>query len=277
MIKAKKNTTFNTYLRYLVPSMLGMVLVAIYTFTDTFVVGRKLGSVALGAMGICTPVITVTFALGFLFGMGGGALYSINMGQNDKKQANAVFSTSLFMLLCVGIVIAIFGNVFINQLAYFLGADDVNISFVIPYLRCILVYIPGFMLDIFMISYMKNDGHPSVAMAATVAGTGLNVILDLLFVFVFGWGMFGAAIATCIGSAVSTAINILYCLIKKLNIRPVIKNIQLPLMFRIVKNGFSIFVLESSSGIVTFVFIMQATKLYGTIGSSIYTIVMNWT
>ncbi|MFA6948773.1 MAG: MATE family efflux transporter, partial [Eubacteriales bacterium] len=71
MIKSKNNGTLKTYFRYLIPSMLGMALVAVYTFTDTFVVGRELGAVALGAMGICTPVLTITFALGFLFGMGG--------------------------------------------------------------------------------------------------------------------------------------------------------------------------------------------------------------
>lgn len=277
MITSKENTTLKIFLKYLIPSMLGMVLVAIYTFTDTFVVGQKLGAIALGAMGICTPVITITFALGFLFGVGGGALYSICMGKKDKEGANKVFTTSLFMLLCVGVLIAVLGNVLIHPLAYLLGADDVNIAFVMPYLRCILIYIPGFMLDIFIMCYMKNDGHPNVAMTATIVGTGLNVVLDLLFVMVFGWGMFGAAIATCIGSAVSILINIVYSLVKKLNIVPIIKNFNPRLMIRIIKNGFSVFVLECSSGIVTFVFIMQATNLYGTVGSSIYTIIMNWT
>lgn len=277
MFKLTKSLTFKNYLRYLVPSMLGMALMAVYTFTDTFVVGRKLGAIALGAMGICTPVITISFAFGFLFGMGGGALYAIGIGQNDKINANKVFSTSLLMTICFGIIVAIFGNIFIYQIAYFLGADDVNIVYVIPYLRCIMVYVPGFMLDVFMVAYMKNDGHPNVVMIATVIGTGLNVVLDLLFVFVFDWGMFGAAIATCFGSAVCLSINVLYSLIKNLNTKLVLKNIRPQLMLRIIKNGFSVFILECSSGIVTFVFIMQATKIYGTEGSSIYTIIMNWT
>lgn len=277
MIQSKNNTTLKTYLRYLVPSMLGMVLVAVYTFTDTFVVGRKLGAIALGAMGICTPVLTITYALGFLFGMGGGALYSISMGKKDKAQANKVVSTSLLMLLCVGVLIAVMGNIFIEPFAYFLGADSKNIVFVMPYLRCILTFTPGFMLDIFMMTYMKNDGHPNVAMIATVVGTALNIVLDCLFVFVFDWGMFGAAIATCIGSGTCTLINIIYSLKNKLNLLPSIKNIDFGLVLRILKSGFSVFVLECSSGIVTFVFIMQATKLYGTMGSSIYTIIMNWT
>lgn len=264
------------FVRYLIPSMLAMALVAVYTFTDTFVVGRKLGSVALGAMGVCTPVITVSFALGFLFGMGGGALYSIRMGQNDKDGANRIFTTSFVTSLSLGIVLAVLLNIFMEPFAYFLGADSENIGYVIPYLRCLLVYIPGFMTDVFFVAYMKNDGHPNVAMVATVVGTGLNVALDFLFVFGFDWGMFGAAFATCLCSGISMAINILFAVCKKLNIVPKIKNFTSSLIARIIKNGFSVFVLESSSGIVTFFFIMQATKLYGNIGSSVYTIIMNW-
>ncbi|MCD8042224.1 MAG: cytidylate kinase family protein [Tannerellaceae bacterium] len=273
----KTKSTFSAFLSYLIPSMLSMALMAAYTFTDTFVVGQKLGSVALGAMGICTPIITITYALGFLFGMGGGALYSIEMGRKNTKQANGIFSTSLLMLLVLGVILAVLGNIFAELFARFLGADDVNIAYVMPYLRCVVTYIPGFMYDVFIMSYIKNDGHPKTAMAAVVIGTGLNIVLDLLFVFVFDWGMFGAAIATCIGSFVGLAINTGYALIKKLNILFRVKNIVRSEMLRIVKSGISVFILESSSGIVTFVFINRAVSLYGTLGSSVYTIIMNWT
>lgn len=91
MDNRKTKSMFSTFLSYLIPSMLSMALMAVYTFTDTFVVGQKLGFVALGAMGICTPIITITYVLGFLFGMGGGALYSIEMGKKNTKKANGIF------------------------------------------------------------------------------------------------------------------------------------------------------------------------------------------
>ena len=273
----KKQSTLKTYFRYLIPSMLGMVLVAVYTFTDTFVVGRELGPVALGAMGICTPVLTTTYALGFLFGMGGGALYSICVGRKDSEGANRFYTTSLFVMLGLGILLAALGNIFADPLARFLGAQDENIVYVMPYLRCILTYIPGFMLDVFLMTYMKNAGHPTVAFAATSTGTGLNVVLDLLFVFVFKWGMFGAAIATCIGSAVCSIINLVYIFSKRLDLVPHLGAFRAGYIPKIFRTGFSVFILECSSGIVTFIFIMQAVKFYGTIGSSVYTIIMNWT
>lgn len=276
-LQLKQKTNFKIFLKYLIPSMLSMALMAVYTFTDTFVVGRKLGAIALGAMGICTPVLTVTYALGFLYGMGGGALYSIDKGKKDTGHANKIFTTSFIMLLATGLVIMAAGNLFIWPLSHFLGADKENIAYVIPYLHCIVSYAPGFMLDVFLMTYLKNDGHPNVAMVATVTGTVLNIILDCIFVFVFKWGMFGAAFATCIGSGSCSAISIFYILKKRLNLIPRIKNICGNLILRILQAGFSVFVLECSSGIVTFVFISQATKFYGTIGASIYTVIMNWT
>lgn len=276
-LQLKQKTNFKIFLKYLIPSMLSMALMAVYTFTDTFVVGRKLGAIALGAMGICTPVLTVTYALGFLYGMGGGALYSIDKGKKDTGHANKIFTTSFIMLLATGLVIMAAGNLFIWPPSHFLGADKENIAYVIPYLHCIVSYAPGFMLDVFLMTYLKNDGHPNVAMVATVTGTVLNIILDCIFVFVFKWGMFGAAFATCIGSGSCSAISIFYILKKRLNLIPRIKNICGNLILRILQAGFSVFVLECSSGIVTFVFISQATKFYGTIGASIYTVIMNWT
>lgn len=278
LITTKKNDSeLKTFLRYLLPSMFAMALVAVYTFTDTFVVGQKLGAVALGAMGICTPVITIAFALGFMFGIGGGSLYSISRGRKETEKANSYFTTSVVSVLVLGTSLAILGNIFIEPFARFLGADDQNIVYVLPYLRCLLIYIPGFLMDQLMSCFVRNDGHPKVAMTAIAVGTSLNVALDFLFVFGFEWGMFGAAFATCLCSFITILINFSYTIWKKLNIRVKIQNFDIRKSWQIVKSGFSVFVLESSSGIVTFVFILQSTMLYGTQGASIYTIIMNWT
>lgn len=276
-VTQKNESELRTFLKYLLPSMFAMALVAVYTFTDTFVVGQKLGAVALGAMGICTPVITIAFALGFMFGIGGGSLYAISRGQKDLEKANSYFTTAVVSALLLGTILAVLGNVYIESFARFLGADDTNIVYVLPYLRCLLIYIPGFLMDQLMSCFVRNDGHPKVAMTAIAVGTGLNVVLDFVFVFGLEWGMFGAAFATCFCSFVTIMINLGYTLWKKLNIRVKLRNLDPRKSWQIVKSGFSVFVLESSSGIVTFVFILQSTMLYGTQGASIYTIIMNWT
>lgn len=268
--------TLAPFFRYLIPSMLSMMLMAVYTFTDTFVVGQKLGAVALGAMGICTPVLTVTYAVGFLFGMGGCSRYAIAVGQGRREQADQIFSTAVFATLVFGTAGAVILNSIARPFAFFLGAGTQNIEYVMPYLRVLLVYIPGFMMDIVMMCFMKNEGHPNIAMLATIIGTGMNVALDFLFVFGFGWGMFGAAFDTALCSGLSLALNITFAYAKKLHIRFHKKAVRLAQIPRTAANGLSILVVESSSGIVTFVYIQQAQHLYGPQGAAVYTILMNW-
>lgn len=268
--------TLKNFGNYLLPSMFTMMLMAVYTFTDTYVVGQKLGAVALGAVGVCTPVLTISYAFGFLFGMGGCSRYAISLGQGRKQKANRIFSTAVFGTLVFGILAALILNIFARPFAFFLGANDENIKYVMPYLRVMLVYIPGFMLDIVMMCFMKNEGHPNIAMIATVVGTLMNVILDFLFVFGFNWGMFGAAFATALCSGISCCINITFAYAKKMNIRFKKSSVELAIIPMILKNGVGVLVLESSSGIVTFVFIAQSQKLFGSQGAAVYTIIMNW-
>lgn len=276
MTRLLHKDTLENFRKYLVPSMLSMMLMAVYTFTDTFVVGQKLGATALGAMGVCTPVLTVAYAFGFLFGMGGSSRYAIAVGQSDQKKADMIFSTSVFSTLAFGAAAAVILNLFARPFAFFLGADSSNIAYVMPYLRVLLIYIPGFMMDIVIMCFMKNEGHPTIAMIATVTGTGMNVVLDFLFVFGFGWGMFGAAFATAICSGLGCGLNIAFAYAKRMHIRFHKSAVRLKDIPRTIRNGVSVLVLESSSGIVTFVYIAQSKKLYGTEGAAVYTIIMNW-
>ena len=272
----RQKETLENFRKYLVPSMLSMMLMAVYTFTDTFVVGQKLGAVALGAMGVCTPVLTVTYAFGFLFGMGGCSRYAIAVGQDKREKADRIFSTAVFATIVFGVAAAVILNLFARPFAFFLGANSSNIQYVMPYLRVMLMYIPGFMMDIVMLCFMKNEGHPTIAMIATVTGTGMNVVLDFLFVFGLGWGMFGAAFATALCSGLGCGLNIVFAYAKKMHIRFRRSAVSLEEILPTVSNGASVLVLESSSGIVTFVYIAQSQKLYGTDGAAVYTIIMNW-
>ena len=213
----RQKETLENFRKYLVPSMLSMMLMAVYTFTDTFVVGQKLGAVALGAMGVCTPVLTVTYAFGFLFGMGGCSRYAIAVGQNNREKADRIFSTAVFATIVFGVAAAVILNLFARPFAFFLGANSSNIQYVMSYLRVMLVYIPGFMMDIVMLCFMKNEDHPTIAMIATITGTGMNVALDFLFVFGFGWGMFGAAFATALCSGLGCGLNIVFAYAEKMH------------------------------------------------------------
>lgn len=271
-----EKTHFQRFGKYLLPNMVSMALLAVYTFTDSFVIGQRLGSVALGAMGICTPVITLTYAFGYFFGQGGAALYSIAKGQNDMEKARTIHNTDLCAMLIFGIAAGTVFTVFAEPVAYFLGADSSNINYIMPYLIVVLIGIPVLMLEIFTTCYVNNDGHPEITMIATIFGVTSNVALDFLFVYGFDWGMFGAAFATVFCSFLGSLVKIFYICTKSQGLKLSLRCIRFGSLGRILSNGVASLVLESSSAIVTFVFIYQAIRCYGDCGSVIYTVILNW-
>ena len=271
-----EKTHFQNYRKYLIPNMVSMALLAVYTFTDSFVIGQKLGSTALGAMGICTPVITLTYAFGYFFGQGGAALYSIAMGREKTEDARRIHNTALISMLIFGTVVGILLTVFSHPVSRFLGADESNMEYVIPYINVILLGIPILMAEIFTTCFVNNDGHPEITMAATVFGVASNVALDFLFVYGFGWGMFGAAFATVFCSLLGTVVKLTYIIRKSEGLKISPRYYSFRTLGRTLENGSASLILESSSAIVTFVFISQAIRYYGESGSVIYTIILNW-
>lgn len=275
MVKTQ-NSHLNTFIRYLIPCVFGMLVISAYAFTDTFVVGRELGDVGLAAMGIGTPILTSLFAIGYLFGEGGGATYSILKGQGKIEEANKIYTYSLILSIIVGLLTILFGNLFIYQISTFLGATSSNIEYTVEYLRWILVFAPFIILNITLNNFVRNSGAVNVAMSAVVIGSVVNIILDFVFVFVLHWGMQGASIATCIGNVISVLINFAYTLINRNDLILTKTKIDFKDILRILKNGFAPFLLSISVALLMFFFNFAAQKHYGTIGISTYTIIQNW-
>lgn len=272
----QKSFVLKNFLNYVIPGFVGTILLSAYIFTDGFVVGQKLGSVALGALGIATPIINLAYAFGFLFGMGGGSLFSIALGEGKENLAKKVFSTATFFAFIFSVTIGLLANLFIFQVSRFLGADETNIDYVVPYSRCLFSFLPFYFFNGLYQSFMRNEGHPNISVACGIVSNLLNVFLDLLFVFVFEWGMAGAAIASCVSVTLSVSANFIISYALKTRIRFNIKDVEISLIAKILKIGFSSFVGELSNGIVTFIYIYNAIKLYGSDGSAIFCVVLNW-
>lgn len=260
--------------KYLIPSMLSMLAVSAYSFVDTFVVGQGVGADAVAAMGLGTPVVSLLYALGFLLGSGGAINYAVLKGSGDKRKANSIFSMAFWGAIVLWLLIGICGNIRINEVVLFLGATPGNRQLTIEYLRWILSFSGVLILDLVMNNFMRNEGHPNVSMIATITGTGMNIILDFLFVMGFGWGMSGAAFATCFASVVSVLINISYAVIKKTNLVPSIRNIGFRKLPDILSIGFGSFVLEGAVAVISVIFLNYAGTQYGDEGVSAFSVLM---
>ncbi|MDD5659592.1 MAG: MATE family efflux transporter, partial [Actinomycetota bacterium] len=196
------------------PTMIGMLVAALYNIVDAYFVGG-LGTSQMGAVSITFPIGQVIVGLGMAFGSGAASYISRLLGERSKKQANKTASTALFSSLFVGIISMVAAMCFLDKILTGLGATET----ILPYAReYAVIYIAGSIFNIFSIT-MNNivtaEGSAKLAMLSMLLGAGLNVILDPIFIYPMGMGVGGAAIATVISQAATSVIYIFYILRKK--------------------------------------------------------------
>ena len=203
--------------RFSIPAITGMLANALYNVVDRIFVGQEVGEIALGGLSLVMPLMTIALAFSMLFGIGAANMISMRLGQGRRDEAENALSHCFFLLLGTGVLMTVFGLIFLEPILSLLGAQEGSeaINFSRSYLRIIL-YGSAFSLVGFGLSHCtRAQGFPIITMIAMLMGAVLNIILDALFILVFRWGVEGAAWATVI-SQVAAALWILsFCLGKK--------------------------------------------------------------
>ena len=182
--------------RYVSLSVLGMIAVSCYILADTFFVAQGLGTTGLAALNLAIPVYNVIHGTGLLLGMGGATKFSILKSQGAHRRADSVFTHTLGMAAAAAAVFALIGALGAPQLAALLGADGETAAMTGTYLRVLLLFAPAFLCNDVLLCFVRNDGAPQLAMAATLSGSLANVVMDWFFIFPCGMGIFGAVLAT---------------------------------------------------------------------------------
>lgn len=263
------------FYKYLLNSVLGMLAVSFCILVDTMFIGRGIGSAGLAALNICIPIFNVFNGLGLLFGMGGATALSISIGKGDIEESKAVFSQTLIVAIITGIVISVLGVIFKENIGYLLGADKETIGMVTQYLSGVLFLSFSYILAHTISSFVRNDHNPKLAMIATTTGGLLNIVLDYIFIFEFGLGMKGAALATSLSSVVNLIILCSHFITKKCTLKLVKFKFNFNRMIRTFANGAPSFIIEVSSGIVIFIFNLALLDMVGEVGVSAYSIIAN--
>lgn len=197
-----------------VPTIITMMVSAIYNSADTFFVS-KLGTSASGAVGIIFSLMALIQACGFTIGMGSGSITSRALGANDFKKASKYCSTAICLAFTAGVVFAVLGNIFIEPIVKSLGATPTILPYALDYARYIIFAAPFMITSFVMNNQLRFQGKAIFSMMGMAAGGILNIFLDPLFIFVFGLGISGAAIATLISQAVSFCILLSVFVMKK--------------------------------------------------------------
>ncbi|WP_026510369.1 MATE family efflux transporter [Butyrivibrio sp. LC3010] len=189
-------------LKMAVPTIISMLVTGIYNTADTFFVG-KISTQATAAVGLVFTVMALIQATGFFCGHGSGNFLSRMLGAGESKKANEMASTGFALALILGLVIAIVGNIFVDDLARLIGATPTTLDDTRKYMRIILFGAP-FMIGQFVINnQLRFQGSAVYAMIGLMCGAVMNMGLDPLLIFVFDMGVSGAAIATIMGQLTS--------------------------------------------------------------------------
>ncbi|MBS6276405.1 MATE family efflux transporter [Anaerostipes sp.] len=265
----KEMSCFKVFLKYSSLNVLGMLGLSFYILADTFFVSRALGADGLTALNLAIPVYSFINGSGLMLGIGGGTKYSILRSQKNKVKANQAFTNAVVF---TGIIAGIFCS---GPLVRMLGANESVFQMTKTYLQVILLFAPMFMANNLLLCFIRNDGNPQLAMTAMICGSLSNVILDYIFIFPLGMGLFGAAFATGLAPVISILILSPYLINKRNQFHLKKCRLSANLLLDIFSSGLPSLITEVSSGIVIIVFNMILLRIAGNIGVAAYGVIAN--
>lgn len=184
------------------PTLITMMITSVYNLCDTYFVG-SLGTEQSAAIGIVFSIMALIQAIGFCFGMGAGNYSSRLLGQKDHDTAQTVASMGFFTSIAVGLLLTIFGLIYIDRLVIIIGASEQVAPYAVTYGRIILMGAPYMAASFVLNNLLRSQGNPFLGMVGIGIGALLNIILDPVLIFVFKLGIAGAAIATIASQAIS--------------------------------------------------------------------------
>lgn len=271
-----KNTDcFRDFAKYASLNVLGMIGLSCYILADTFFISKALGANGLAALNLAIPIYSFIHGSGLMFGMGGATKYSIAKSQNEVDKANSIFTNTLLLALSFAAIFFILGLFFSGAIISLLGADSEVFQMSKTYLQVILLFSPIFILNNVVLCFARNDGAPQLSMIAMLGGSFSNIILDYVFMFPLGMGIFGAVLATGLAPAISIVILSPFFFRKKNNFHLTTLRFSKRLSGGIFSTGLPSLITEVSSGIVIIVFNIIILRLQGNVGIAAYGVIAN--
>lgn len=210
MIQLSDHFTYKRLLRFVASPIMMMIFCSVYSVADGLFVSNFAGQDAFTAVNLIFPYVMVLSAIGFMFGTGGTAVVSKTMGEGDEKSAKKYFTLIVFVAGVAGVAIAALGIVLLRPVAIWMGAEGEVLELCVKYGRTILLALPFFILQNMFQSFLSAAEKPTLGFVFTVASGVTNIVLDALFVVVFGWGIVGAAVATAISQTVGGVVPLVY-------------------------------------------------------------------
>ncbi len=196
--------------KFAIPSIISLVVNSLYNIVDQIFIGWGVGYLGNGATNVVFPLTMICLAFALMFGDGSSAYLSLKLGENKKDEAKKGVANGILISIIVAILFCAITLIFLPQLLNLFGCTNNLRELALGYGFVIAIGLPFMMIGTTLNSIIRADGNPKYAMASMVIGAVLNIILDPIFIFVFHWGVEGAAFATIISQFVTFLMNIIY-------------------------------------------------------------------
>ena len=265
-----KGNVRQIYFRYLGAAFGSALISSIYGLVDSAMVGQYQGPEGTAALAIVAPVWNYIYSLGLLTGIGGSVLLSAARGAGRQKEGDEYFTAALAGTVFFAAVSWLAITFFDAPLLRLFGARDALLPLAQQYLLPVKFVVPLFLFNQMLAAFLRNDGAPGLATAAVLAGGVFNVFGDYFFVFTCDMGVFGAGLATAIGSGITFTVMLSHFFSRCCTLRPVrFRNAGTKLR-QILTTGFSTFFLDIAMGILTMLFNRQILQGLGTDALAVY-------
>lgn len=275
MIQLSDHFNYRRLLRYTLPSILMLIFTSVYSVADGFFVSNFTGKTPFAAVNFIMPLLILLGSVGFMFGTGGGALIAKTMGVGDMKKANEMFALIVYTAGAFGVILTVFGILFLRPMVSFMGADGELLENCVVYGRIILLALPFYILQYEFQCLFAVAEKPRLGLYVTIAAGVINMVLDALFVAVFHWGLAGAAAATAFSQFTGGMAPILY--FGRKNDSPLRLGRCRPDRWALAKsctNGSSELMNNISMSLVSMLFNVQLMKYAGENGIAAYGVLM---
>ena len=270
-----KDNLKKLYFRFLIPSLGSAMVMSIYTLTDAIVIGKGVGSDALAALSITTPLLCILMSTGILFGVGGSVQMSVHRGSGNSVRANQIFTLSLVLISCITLILWLLYGTGMSGLLHLMGANETLFPYAMSYMHYINIFLPVAVFSNFIAIFIRADGDPNRAMAGVLAGGIVNIVLDIVMVFPLQMGIGGAALASVIGMTIQVIVGGTHFLSKKNGLKPARPEKCFAGMKNIMVSGIPSFFNEFANGFIVMLFNIQILKYCGENALSIYSVISN--
>ena len=274
-IQLSDHFTYSRLIRFVFPSIVMMIFTSIYGVVDGLFVSNLIGKTPFAAINLIWPYLMGLTVVGFMIGSGGTALVSRSLGEGKKERANQEFSLLVYVTIAIGLVFTVLGLVTLRPVAILFGAKGELLDIAVRYGRIVALALTPFMLQTAFQTFFITAEKPKLGLLVTVLAGLTNMVLDVLFIAVFRWGVEGAALATAMSQVVGGIVPLIYFA------RPNNSLLRLTktrwngrALWQTCTNGSSELMTNLSMSIVNALYNLQLLKLAGENGVAAYGVIM---